>query len=92
MAENILPVRVECYAGYRGEETPRRFHIGARRVEVTEVIDRWLAPEHRYFKVCGNDGDVYILRYDVTGDCWELTMFAAESCPASKTTGNPPEK
>ena len=20
-----FPVRVECYAGYRGEETPRRF-------------------------------------------------------------------
>ena len=90
MAEDILPVRVECYAGYRGEETPRCFHIGDRRVEVTEVLDRWLAPEHRYFKVCGDDGNVYILRHDVTGDCWELTMFAAGSCTASKTTGNPP--
>jgi hypothetical protein len=84
MAENILPVRVECYAGYRGEETPRGFHIGTRRVEVREILDRWLAPEHRYFKVCGNDGDVYILRHDVGGDCWELIMFAAGGCPESK--------
>ena len=44
-----LRVRVECYAGHRGEETPRRFFLGTRRVEVARVLDRWLAPDHRYF-------------------------------------------
>ena len=44
-------IRVECYAGHRGEETPRRFFLGARPVEVVDVIDRWLAPDHRYFRV-----------------------------------------
>jgi len=80
MAEDILPVRVECYAGYRGEETPRCFHIGNRRVEVVDILDRWLAPEHRYFKLCAGDGDVYILRHDVAGGRWELTMFEAGGC------------
>ncbi len=68
-------IRVDCYAGYRGEETPRRLVIGERRVEVAHVIDRWLAPDHRYFKVEGGDGAVYILRHDVSSGHWELTMF-----------------
>lgn len=74
MAEQVLTVRVECYAGYRGDETPRRFHLGERRVQVVEVLDRWLAPDHRYFKVKGDDGDTYILGH-VVSDRWELTLF-----------------
>lgn len=75
MPEEILPVRVECYAGYRGEETPRRFSIGDRDVQVTEVLDRWLSPDHRYFKLKGDDGDLYILRHDTAAGRWELTLF-----------------
>ncbi len=71
-----IPVRVECHAGYRADETPVRFYLDARRVEVTAVLDRWLAPDHRYFKVLGDDGDTYILRHDTAGDRWELTLFA----------------
>jgi hypothetical protein len=70
-----IDVRVECYAGYRGEETPRRFHLGERRIEVAEVLDRWLAPDHRYFKVRGDDGALYILRHDPDADGWELTLY-----------------
>jgi hypothetical protein len=70
-----LQVRVECYAGHRGEETPRALVIGGRRIVVAEVLDRWLAPDHRYFKVKGDDGDVYIVRYSNALDTWELTMF-----------------
>jgi len=75
MTSESFRVRVECYAGYRGEETPRRFEIGARRVEVAEVLDRWLDPSHRYFKLLGDDGDVYILRHDAERDAWELTLY-----------------
>jgi hypothetical protein len=77
MTNDALTIRVECYAGYRGEETPRRFHLGPRTVEVVAVLDRWLAPDHRYFKVEGDDGGRYILRHDVPSDRWELTMFSS---------------
>jgi hypothetical protein len=70
-----LALMVECYAGHRGEETPRRFTLAGRTVEVAEVLDRWLAPDHRYFKVRDADGDVYILRHDAERDRWELTMY-----------------
>ena len=68
-------LHVDCYAGYRDEETPRALVMGERRVEVVEIVDRWLAPDHRYFRLKGDDGGVYIVRHDVTSDAWELTMF-----------------
>jgi hypothetical protein len=68
-------VRVECYAGHRGEQTPRRFSFGGRTIEVREVLDSWLAPDHRYFKLLGSDGASYILRHVVAAARWELTMF-----------------
>ncbi len=75
MSEPDLAVRVECYAGHRGEETPRRFFLGERRVEVAEVLDRWLAPDHSYFKVKGDDGALYILQHDELTNAWQLTLF-----------------
>lgn len=75
MSTEALEIRVECYAGQRAEEEPRRFWLGTTPVDVAEVLDRWLAPEHRYFKVRGNDGSTYILRHDVVHDRWALTMF-----------------
>ena len=68
-------LQVACYSGHRADEEPRRFWFGRRTVEVTEVLDRWLDPEHRYFKVRGNDAVVYILRQDTATDRWELTLF-----------------
>lgn len=68
-------LRVECYAGYRAEEGPRRFFIGEREIAVEAILDRWLAPEHRYFKVRGSDGGIYILRHDLSDNRWELTMY-----------------
>jgi hypothetical protein len=69
-------IRVDCYCGHRGEETPRRFWLSSRAVEVSRVVDRWLAPDHRYFKVLGSDGDIYILRHDPHRCIWELTYFS----------------
>jgi hypothetical protein len=75
MQMDPLIIHVECYAGYRDEETPRRFFMGDKTVEIEEVIDRWLAPEHRYFKVRGDKNDIYILRYDESARQWELILF-----------------
>ena len=72
-----MRLRVECYAGHRGEETPRRVYLDGRSVAVDEILDRWLAPEHRYFKILGSDGAIYIIRHDVSADAWELTMYRA---------------
>ncbi len=80
---SAMNVHVECYSGHRGEETPRRFTLGERTVEVEEVLDRWLAPDHRYFKVRGDDEGVYILRHDVDAWRWEMTFFRDGGFPGS---------
>jgi hypothetical protein len=72
---NLFAIQVECYNGYRGEESPRRFFLNERQIEVVDILDRWLAPDHRYFKIKGDDGAIYIIRHDVTKDQWELTLF-----------------
>ena len=82
--DSMFIIRVECYAGYRGEESPRRFFLHQRKVEVLEILDRWLAPDHRYFKLKGDDGAVYIIRHDVARNQWQLTMYD------SGLTGGPP--
>jgi len=84
MSHTDLQVRVECHAGYRGEETPQRFYIGGRGVDVEDVCDRWLGPTHRYFKVRGSDGGIYILRHDAREDAWELTLFDSGSRPDTR--------
>ena len=70
-----MKVHVECYAGHRGEETPRTIVFDGRRIKVTEVLDQWLSPDHRYFKISGDDGALYILRHDVAGECWTVTFY-----------------
>jgi hypothetical protein len=37
--ECLLSVGVECYAGHRGEQTPRTLILGDRRIAVAEVLD-----------------------------------------------------
>ncbi len=70
-----MNIHVECYAGYRGEQEPRAFSLGERRLLVVSLLDRWLAPGHRYFKVAASDGNTYILRHDEAREEWELGAF-----------------
>lgn len=68
-------IRVESYAGYRGEEEPRRFEWMDDRIEIAEIIDRWLDPTHRYFKVRGADEGLYLLRHDADSGEWHLRVL-----------------
>ena len=76
MVDDALPplpdvIQVDCYAGYRGEQEPRRFTSADVTVEVVEIVDRWQGPDHRYFKVRGGDGSVHLLRRDEVAGMWE---------------------
>jgi hypothetical protein len=77
-----MKIRVECYAGYRDEQEPRAFTLGERRFEVLEIIDRWLAPEHRYFKVKADDGRTLVLRHDTASGDWELAGLVGPMSPS----------
>jgi hypothetical protein len=75
----LIPIQVECYAGAKAEETPRRFIWETRRIEVEEVLDRWHQVESRpewpradYFKVRGADRGEYLLKHDLEAGEWYL--------------------
>ena len=87
-----MRIQVQCYSGYRGEQTPRIIRLASGDVEVEQVLDCWLAPDHRYFKLLGADGAVYIIRQESASWQWELTFFRqAGSTPNPATDyGNHP--
>ena len=70
-----MAIRVECYAGYRGEQEPVAFWLGERRLAVCAIVDRWFAPTQRWFRVDADDGDSYVLRLDEPTGEWELAAF-----------------
>lgn len=78
-----MEIRVECYAGYRGEQEPRAFWLGERRVAALEILDRWISPDHRYFKLRADDGHVYILRRDEASGAWTLGAFTHAGAAAA---------
>ena len=75
MSEKPLSIKVECYAGYRGEQEPTRIWLGNELLEVKEIQDRWLSPEHRYFKILNHDNNTYIIRQSSKTQDWELYMY-----------------
>lgn len=72
---NNFNIQVKCYAGYKGEETPRTICINDKEIQVNKILDIWLAPDHRYFKFIGSDEGIYIIRHDEGKDIWELTFY-----------------
>lgn len=77
-----MTIKVDCYAGYRGEQEPCAFHLGERRLEVRDITDRWIGPSERCFRCLADDGSLYVLRHDERSGEWDLAAFTH-----SKRTG-----
>ena len=69
------PVRVECYAGGRGEETPRRLW-SARGWHELVVLERWVSEAAegggrlRWFRVHVEGNGEGLVYYDEELDTW----------------------
>ncbi|NIO42002.1 MAG: hypothetical protein GTO41_18640 [Burkholderiales bacterium] len=70
-----MSIKVECYAGYRGDQEPCYFWLSGRRLEVCEIVDRWLEPTARHFRCVADDGSLYVLRHDEPIGQWALAAF-----------------
>ena len=75
MADNSL--RVECYAGHKGDERPVRVLLDNHMTEVRAVEDRWFSPGSTYFRVLLITGERYVLRHDDAQDLWTIEAFRA---------------
>ena len=75
----FVPIQVECYSGYKNEETPRSFIWNNRRHEILEIVDRWYqasrepaVPTSDYFKIRADDALLYVIRLDRRSLAWYL--------------------
>ena len=80
--QQLLQASVTCTCGPAGEQQPVSFRVWQKSILVEELIDRWLAAQHAYFKVRGDDANTYILRYDSAAADWELHYYEKHSLPA----------
>ena len=78
--ETGVKVRVECFAGRKGDERPVRFKHNDRDYIVEEVQDHWKGLGGEFFKVLVDDGNLYILRRRVVGrdDDWFLQSIGPQ--------------
>jgi len=69
-------IRVMAYSGHKGEESPRAFILGGRRIEVVEIQDRWIEEgigdraTKRFFMIKGSDGGTHKIFYDEKTSEW----------------------
>jgi len=38
---DLIPIKVECYSGYKADETPRCFYWNNNVFEIKKILDRW---------------------------------------------------
>jgi hypothetical protein len=84
-------IQVECYSGYKGEESPRTLVYSGKRHEIAEILDRWYegnldptALRHDYFKVKTTDEEVFLIRYTPRYQSWTL----CRRLPALRSSDN----
>ena len=76
-------LHVQCYPGRKADETPHHFQLNTHEYFAEEVVDQWYGPKHVFFKLRADDGNIYILRHQISvpnGD-WDLVSFL-ETRPA----------
>lgn len=56
---------------------PVSFALGERTFAVRAMLDRWEGADHAYFKLIADDGNLYVLRHDLTENEWEMVLMEA---------------
>ncbi len=90
----LIPIRVECYAGFRANQEPRAVDFGEGPKEVVEIVDRWYeagrlpeAPAADYFKLWLADARTVLVKRDWVLGAW----FLVREWPASERRSDTPE-
>jgi hypothetical protein len=73
-----MHIKVDSYTDHAGAAMPRGLHLRGAYVAVVETLDQWHGPAYRYVKVKGEDGGLYILRFDERTAVWDLTLFESD--------------
>jgi len=74
-------ITVACREEYRAQQEPIAFFWRGMEIHIRAILDRWYEghsassmPPLDYYKVRGDDGAVYILRYNQLFDTWAILL------------------
>jgi hypothetical protein len=70
-----MKIKVESQSDAKGQESPTRFTLGTRTIEVEACVDCWHGELACYYRVLGNDENSYILKGPLGDGSWELVSF-----------------
>ncbi|KPK82754.1 MAG: hypothetical protein AMS27_14060 [Bacteroides sp. SM23_62_1] len=77
----LIPIEVECHAGYKADEYPKCFYREDEKFDIQEITDRWYQgdtnpvwPVSNYFKVLTTSGEKYIIKHDLESDKWYICV------------------
>ena len=82
-----MDIRVDTTLDPDGAPRPRRLCFDDRRIDVAELRDRWDGRAYRYYKLIGEDRNVYILRCDEPQNKWTLVLYRSEAEEAAQLHG-----
>jgi hypothetical protein len=77
-----MDIQVDSYTDHAGAVMPRGLRLHGTYVAVVETLDQWHGSVYRYVKVKGDDGGLYILRFDARKAVWDLTLFESDRARA----------
>ncbi len=69
-------IEVISYSGYRDNERPASFFARSEKIEVVEILERWIEEgledraRKRFFRLKGSDGNIHLIYYDEKASEW----------------------
>jgi hypothetical protein len=82
--EHEIKLEVDCYSGRKADERPVRFRLEERQYVVEEVLDQWYGPDHAFYKVRADDGNLYILRRETSTPDGAWHLVSSRQLPREK--------
>ena len=70
-----MKITVESQSDAKGQESPTRFTLGTRTIEVEACVDRWHGELACYYRVLGSDENSSILKGPLEDGSLELVSF-----------------
>ena len=83
----MISKKVTAYSGYKANERPLFFTIDDQRLEVRDIICRWVEPDKDFFKVIADDDKVYTLSWNRKSDLWLIEKISSADKMKEKTKG-----
>jgi len=77
----LISIQVECHAGFKADEYPRKFTWDQVEFEISEILDRWYEgyasstdQNIHYFRVKTDLKGSFLLKHEIKNDRWFLVV------------------